>query len=147
MKPSKRLRPIIDKARESEQNAARALAEATDRLDGARKKLAELEMYRQEYIDGLHYKTSAGLNAMQMKDYQAFLGRLDEAIGQQQQVQAGLEREADQARAGWMQEKQRLGALDKLNDRHVGRERANDERIEQAESNEHALRRWRRVPG
>jgi len=79
MKPSRRLGPVIDKARESEQAAARALGEAHTRVDGAAQKLAELETYRSEYIEGLQHKTRNGLNAMQMKDYRVFLGRLDEA--------------------------------------------------------------------
>lgn len=147
MKPSRRLGPVIDKARESEQAAARALGEVHTRVDGAAQKLAELETYRNEYIEGLQHKTRNGLNAMQMKDYRVFLGRLDEAIRQQQQVLAGLEQEAGHARQGWLQEKQRLGALDKLNDRHRQQERSDSDRREQSESNEHALQRWRRIPG
>jgi flagellar FliJ protein len=136
----------MDKARESEQTSARALAQARARVDSAAQKLAELETYRNEYIEGLHYKTRAGLNALQMKDYQVFLGRLDEAIRQQQQVLAGLEHEAGHARQSWLQEKQRLRALDRLNDRHRQKEQADHDRLEQAESNEHALRQWR-TPG
>jgi len=147
MKPSKRLRPIVDMARESEQLAARGLTEARNSVTAAEQKLAELEAYRNEYIEGLQYKTDAGLNALQMKDYQVFLGRLDAAIRQQQQVLAGLKAEAGHARQGWLQEKQRLSALDKLSDRHINRERLASERIEQAESNEHAMRQWRRVNG
>jgi flagellar FliJ protein len=147
MKSSQRLGPIIDKSRKSEEVAARALAEARNRQEGAQQKLAELKAYRAEYIEGLHYKSQAGLNAMQMKDYQAFLGRLDEAIRQQQQVLASLEQEAAQVRERWMQAKQRLSALGKLGDRQRQREQINSDRLEQLETNEHALRRWRRVPG
>lgn len=147
MKPSTRLRPVIDQAREREQAAARVLAKALAHLDQATEKLTELENYRNEYIEGLHYKTQAGLNALQMKDYQVFLGRLDTAIRQQQQVLAGLEQEAGHARKNWLCEKQRLGALDKLSDRHRQQELTDSERREQAETNEHALRRWRRIPG
>jgi flagellar FliJ protein len=147
MKSSQRLDPIIDKARKNEEVAARALAEARNRHEGAQQKLAELETYRTEYVEGLHYKSRAGLNAMQMKDYQAFLGRLDEAIRQQQQVLASFEQEAAQVRERWLQEKQRLSALGKLGDRHRQRERLDSDRLEQLETNEHALQRWRRVPG
>ena len=147
MKSSTRLRPVIDQARESEQAAARLLADAMGRLDQAAEKLAELENYRNEYLQGLHYKTQAGLNALQMKDYQVFLGRLDTAIRQQQQVLLGLEQETGNARQNWLREKQRLGALDKLSDRHLQREQVERERHEQAEANEHALRHWRRIPG
>ena len=147
MKPSTRLRPVIDQAREREQAAARLLAEVLTRLGQATDKLTELENYRNEYVEGLHYKTQSGLNALQMKDYQVFLGRLDMAIRQQQQVLAGLEQEAGHARENWLSEKQRLGALDKLSDRHRQQELVDSERREQAETNEHALRRWRRAPG
>ena len=147
MKSSTRLRPVIDQARESEQAAARLLAEVLGRLDQATEKLVELENYRNEYLQGLHYKTQAGLNSLQMQDYQVFLGRLDTAIRQQQQVQLGLEQEAGDARQNWLREKQRLGALDKLSDRHRQQEQAEHERHEQTEANEHALRHWRRISG
>ena len=147
MKSSQRLEPITDKARKSEELAARALAEARNRQEGAQQKLAELETYRTEYVEGLHYKSQSGLNAMQMKDYQAFLGRLDKAIRQQRQVLARFEQEAAQVRERWMQAKQRLSALGKLGDRQRQREQINTDRLEQLETNEHALRRWRRAPG
>ena len=147
MKTSSRLIPVLDKARENEQAAAGVLADAATRQEGAGQKLAELEAYRNEYAEGLRYKTDAGLNALQMRDYQAFLGRLDEAIRQQRQILEGLQAEAEQARQGWLQEKRHLSALVKLNDKHRQREYADDERREQAETNEHALRRWQRAPG
>ncbi|MDX1697388.1 MAG: flagellar export protein FliJ [Thiohalobacterales bacterium] len=146
MKSSTRLQPVLELARDSEQAAARALAEARARADEAAQKLRELETYRGEYAEGLRQKTATGLNAMQMKDYQAFLARLDAAIRQQQQVVAGLDGDAGRARQAWLQRRQRLGALDKLTDRHRRRERADSERREQAEGNEHALRHWRRSP-
>lgn len=145
MKPSTRLRPVVAMARESEQTAARALAEASSRVAAAEQKLLELAAYRDEYLDGLRYKTQAGLGAMQMQDYQVFLGRLDEAIHQQRLVLDSLQVDADHARATWMQEKQRLGALDKLTDRHLRKEQEDCDRHEQAETNEHALRNWRRA--
>lgn len=147
MKSSTRLGPILELARESEQSAARALATARERAVAAAEKLKELETYRDEYAEGLRYKTEAGLNAMQMQDYQAFLARLDAAIRQQQQIVAGLEGDTSHARQVWQDEKQRLSALDKLSDRHLRREQADSDRREQAECNEHALRHWRRTPG
>ena len=147
MKSSTRLQPVLEMARDSEQAAARVLADARARADAATEKLHELETYREEYAEGLRVKTATGLNAMQMQDYQIFLARLDAAIRQQQQVVAGLEGDASRARQAWLQQRQRLGALDKLSDRHRRRERADSERREQAEGNEHALRRWRKSPG
>ena len=147
MKSSTRLGPVLEHAREKEQSAARELATVRERTIAAAGKLKELETYRDEYAEGLRNKTEDGLNAMQMRDYQAFLARLDAAIRLQQRVVAGLEDDAGRAQQAWQEEKQRLSALDKLSDRHLRREQADSERREQAESNEHALRHWRRSPG
>ena len=144
---SERLRPVVKMARESEQTAARELGEARSCVASAEQKLAELEAYRDEYLEGLRYKTQTGLNAMQMKDYRVFLGRLNEAIQQQGMVLAGLAGTAGVAQQTWQSEKQRLDALDKLTDRQLRQERVDTDRREQAESNEQALRNWRRVPG
>lgn len=146
-KQSKRLRPVVKKARDNEQAAARALVEARSCVASAERKLAELEAYRDEYLEGLRYKTRTGLNALQMKDYRVFLGRLDEAIQQQHQVLAGLAHAVGEAQQVWLVSKQRLSALDKLADRHLRQEQLDADRREQAESNEQALRNWRRVPG
>ena len=147
MKQSERLRPVVEMARESEQAAARELAEARSGVASAEQKLAELEAYRDEYLEGLRYKTRTGLNAMQMKDYRVFLGRLDDAIQQQVKVLAGQVAAAGEVLQAWQGEKQRFDALDKLADRHLCRDHMDSDRREQAESNEQALRNWRRVPG
>lgn len=146
MKQLKRLGPVIKMARDSEQVATRELASARSCVAKAEQKIAELRAYREEYLEGMHYKTQTGLNAMQMKDYRVFLGRLDAAIRQQAEILRGLISDAGKAEQTWLAEKQRLAALDKLADRHMRREQQDSNCREQAESNEHALRNWRRAP-
>jgi len=147
MKNTRRLQPVIKMAQEKEQVAARELAAALSALAAAEEKLAELVSYREEYHQGLQFKSRNGLHAMQMKDFQVFLGRLDAAIQQQQQVLVELQAGIEKSRQTWQQKKRRLSALDKLTLRQQRQEQQDEARREQGESNEHALRGWRQEVG
>lgn len=147
MKSSGKLDPVIRVARENEQTAARVLARSQAELVEAEQRLGELSAYRDEYVQGLEHKTQMGLNALQVRDYRAFLGRLDAAIEQQQGVLAAQRQSVEHNRSAWLREKQRLGALDKLVLRKTRQAQRDEDRREQLDNNEQALTRWRRTSG
>ena len=145
MKSSGKLDPVIRVARENEQTAARVLARSQAELVEAEQRLAELAAYRDEYVTGLEHKTNMGLNALQVRDYRAFLERLDAAIEQQQGVVTAQRQSVELNRTAWLSEKQRLGALDKLVLRKTRQAQRDEDRREQLDNNEQALTRWRRA--
>ncbi|MGB5540238.1 MAG: flagellar export protein FliJ [Gammaproteobacteria bacterium] len=144
MKPSQRMQPALELARERLRTAALKLADVQFRYEQKQQKLRELESYRDEYMHGLLRKSRDGLQMVQMKDYNLFLDRLNQAIHQQHHMLEGMKVEVDQCAQQWRQEQVRVDALDKVVERKVQSERREVDRLEQLECNEHARRGWRR---
>jgi flagellar FliJ protein len=136
------MQPALDIARERLHTAALKLADVQFRHEQKRQKLRELEGYRDEYMQGLLRKSRDGLGVSQMKDYNLFLGRLNQAIRQQSHMLEGVRLEMEQCLQQWRQEQVRANALDKVVERKVQAERREADRQEQLECNEHARRRW-----
>jgi len=144
MKPSQRMQPALELARERMRTAALKLADVRYRYEQKQQKLGELECYRDEYMQGLLRKSRDGLNVVQMKDYNLFLERLNQAIREQHHMLEGMKMELEKSAQQWRQEQVRVNALDKVVERKVQAERREADRQEQAECNEHARRSWRR---
>lgn len=102
--------------------AQRALSEAVDRLD-------ELERYRREYASS--QRPAGEVSAVRWADYQAFLGRLDDAVKAQHQVILDGEQNVDAHRRRWVDRRQRLDSLNRVLDRYRLDERLEDERRQQ----------------
>lgn len=143
MRPSQRMQPALELARERLRTAALKLADVQFRFDQKQQKLRELESYRDEYMQGLLRKSRDGLHVVQMKDYNLFLDRLNQAISQQHRMLEGVRMEMEQCARQWREEQIRVNALDKVIERKVHVERREAERQEQLECNEHARLRWR----
>ncbi len=144
MKPSQRMQPALELAQERMRTAAVKLADTRLRYEEKQQKLRELESYRDEYMQGLLRKSRDGLHVTQMKDYNLFLERLNQAIRQQHHMVQGVRMELEQCAEHWRQEQVRVNALDKVIEHKVKAERREADRQEQLETNEHARRGWRR---
>ena len=81
---SGRFEKIVTLAAAAERNESVALGRARRALDEAVERLGELERYRHEYAAG--HRTGDEVSAVRWADFQAFLGRLDEAVKTQRQV-------------------------------------------------------------
>jgi len=144
MKPSQRIRPALEVAQERMRRAALKLADVQYRHEQKQQQLRELECYRNEYMQGLLSKGRAGLNMVQMKDYNVFLERLNRALRQQHLVLEAAKAELEKCMQQWRQEQARVSSLEKVMARKLRVERLEADRREQIECNEHARYRWRR---
>jgi flagellar FliJ protein len=124
----------------AEQKLAQSLAAQQRRVGDAESKLLELERYRGEYEQGLTQRAGVGIGVAQLRDYQAFLGRLSEAIRQQQAVvqRARAERDAEQQR--WQQAARRVKAIDHVAEQWQAEERRAADQREQRDTDERAQR-------
>lgn len=140
MSRAKRLAPVQGVVEAAEQKLAQSLAAQQRRVSDAEAKLLELERYRGEYEQGLTQRAGAGIGVAQLRDYQAFLGRLGEAIRQQQAVvqRACAERDAEQLR--WQQAARRVKAIDHLAEQWLTEERRAEDRRDQRDTDERAQR-------
>jgi flagellar FliJ protein len=114
------------------------LAAADRGARAARARLEELERYRQEYLRGLPGRAASGMQGQSLRDYQAFIARLGEAIRQQAQLVARCDVEREFERTRWQEAATQAKAVETVVDRWNAEDRIRDGRAEQRESDEFA---------
>ncbi|MDF3019869.1 MAG: flagellar FliJ protein [Steroidobacteraceae bacterium] len=102
-------------------------------------KLAALEKYRSEYEAGFATKAGAGLGAVGVRDFQTFLARLGEALGQQRELVASARRALDAERDNWREAAQRTHVVETLVGKWQGEEMRAANRRDQNISDELAM--------
>ena len=137
---SARLEPVHDVAVDAERRAGEALAAAEARIRELEAKLAELGRYEQEYRLLLRTRSAAGIDAMQLRSFHAFIARLGDAIGQQRALVDGAGDERDRARARWLEATRRARAVGKVIEHASAAEQRARDRREQTDLDERAQR-------
>jgi flagellar FliJ protein len=141
MTRSERMAPVQRVLGKTEQQRARDLADSRTRLAEAESKLQDLEQYRRDYQQTFQQRASAGQPVMQLRDFQVFLARLDQAIQQQKQiVEAGRGDVAGQT-TRWQSAARQVKAVDSVVGRWQGEERREQDRRDQKETDERAQRK------
>ena len=139
----KRLEPVHELALEAERAAARRLADAERDAVDCQARLAQLEAYEREYRVGLQQRVADGIAAAGLRDFQAFLARLDQAVGQQRSMLERAVSARDAAREQWLALSARRRADGKVIEQSESEERRTLERHEQRELDERALGSFR----
>ncbi|ASR44398.1 flagellar export protein FliJ [Xanthomonas citri pv. mangiferaeindicae] len=139
MKQSRRIDPLLSRAQDQEDAAARVLAQRQSSLDEHEARLAELRRYADEYA----HSQLAATSPAQLANRRAFLERLESAVEQQS-------RTVDQSRQTVELERGRLllasrdkQVLEQLAASYRAQERQVDERRSQRELDDLGARRVR----
>lgn len=140
---SKRLEPVQRIAEERSTEAGRVFGERQKFLQSQQQRLEQLEHFRDDYKQGRMQAGEAGMDAYRLRDYNAFIARIEQAIKQQRELVTGLEREVEQLRRGWIESLSHSRALDTAVDRMRGQERRDQNKREQALLDDLAQRRIR----
>ncbi len=143
MSRSRRMEPVQRLADDQAEAAARDYARRRDALEAEQRKLQQLEAYRADYRAGFGQPGRAGMDPHRLRDYAAFLGRIDQALEQQRGAVARLEAQVLCMREQWLERWGRARALERTVERYRAQERGSERRREQAASDELALRRPR----
>lgn len=141
MSKSKRLAPVIKFSNSREREAAKELAKYKDVLGEQQDSLNALLAYRNEYRRRFHSGNEHGVDAGKLRDYRVFLGRLADAINQQQQRVYRAQADYQEQRRRWLASREKQRALDKVLVRYRRQELAREERQEQEENDDRAQRR------
>lgn len=144
MTRSKRMQPVVAVTANREREAARRLGELQQREQAAEQRLQELIHYREEYTR--QFAEGGSLGAARLQDYRIFLGRLNQAVEQQQALVERARQDCAAQRARWMELHTRVQALDKVVSRYRDSERSDRDRREQKESDQRALKPRERLP-
>jgi flagellar protein FliJ len=135
------MKPVQNLYDDTERRLAQGLATIERRVAEAEGKLQELERYRGEYDKQFAQRAGGGIGVTALRDYQAFLSRLTEAIKQQQAVVRRAQSERDAERQRWQEAAKRAKALGHVVEQWQTEERRASDRREQSESDERAQRR------
>jgi len=141
------LNTLIDLARSSTDDAARALGELTARRQHAARQLDMLRDYRQDYLQRLQSAMQGGLAAADCHNYQRFIATLDDAIAQQVAALDRAEAQLTDGRLAWQREKRKLNSYDALLTREQRAQAVLETRREQRVTDEHGARLARRHAG
>lgn len=147
MSRTRQIAPVQKAFGATEQDRARDMGAANRRLEAAQQKLAELRRYRDDYSNSFQSKARGGTGVVALRDFQAFLARLDLALRQQEQLVHQAREEQLAHTRQWQSAARRARALDTVVDRWHGEERRQEERSEQRQTDERAQRGAGGQPG
>lgn len=144
MSRADRLKPVQNVIDNAEKRLAQSLAAFERRVAEAEGKLDELRRYRGEYERQFAQRAASGMGATELRDFQAFLARLTEAMRQQQSVVERVRADRDAERLRWQDAAKRAKALDHVATQWLSEERRLAERRDQRETDDRAQRVSRR---
>lgn len=140
MSRADRMAPVQRVFGNAERDRARELGDAQRQLAEAEARLKELRTYHGEYMGAFRKRCEDGTSIRALRDFQAFLARLDTALRQQEQLVAQARERAAGSRRNWQGAAQQVKGVDAVVDRWNRIEsRAADQR-DQKESDERAQR-------
>ena len=146
MTRSKRIRPVVEIAENRERDAARQLGVSRQSVAEQERRLEELLQYREEYNQRLTGEGSNRMGARKLQEYQVFLSRLNQAVEQQKLLLAKVKRECDEKSQHWAKHRTHAKVMNKVEERYLKQERHQEDKQDQKEMDEHALRRYQTVP-
>lgn len=137
---SQRLQIVLKLARQKEEAAQKELARAQERLQAEQAKLEQLRQFQAEYQANLQSRTGTAVNPMQYRALSAFISRLSVAMQEQErQIQLAAV-QVERARQQWLLVHQRHQNMDRLIERYRDEEIREQDRREQRQADEAALR-------
>jgi len=135
-----RMAPVQRVFGNAERDRAREVGDAQRQLAEAEARLKELRTYHDEYLVAFRKRCEDGTSIRALRDFQAFLARLDTALRQQEQlVEQARERLAG-SRRNWQGAAQQVKAVDAVVDRWQKADGLRVERREQKDTDERAQR-------
>ena len=140
MSRTQRMQVVQRVTTDHEQRQARNYTASREKVSQCETRLVELQNYHDEYQRGLAGRMTTGMDATGLRDYQAFLAKLADAVRQQSQTLSQARAECENQKLLWQHAAQRTKIIDQL----VVQRQAEDQRAvhsrEQRDADERALR-------
>jgi len=140
VKKSERLQPISDFKKRQEEDAAKRLAKVSQEVSAQKQRLVDLHSYRGEYSRQFNSVGGGGMSAQKMREYQLFMHKLNTVLDQQKAAIDVLEREYEDKKRQWLAARNKLQAINKVQDRHLKKERQIEEKVSQKEQDDRNIR-------
>ena len=134
------LQPLMNLAQHQKDSATHKLGQLNRQQHNAQSKLEMLQQYRKDYQARLQESTQNGINPAELRNFQEFINKLDEAISQQLKL-VGQSKVSTQVGRGEFDTAQRkLKSFDTLQQRHIETQKKVAEKSEQIALDEHTTR-------
>jgi flagellar FliJ protein len=140
MKRANRLEIVRKVISDKEQECAVRLTGAQSRLAEAERRGIELRRYLKEYQQSFEQRAKRGIGVSGMRDFQAFIARIGEAVRQQDGLIQQARDEAERARAQWRHAATRKSGIGKVVAKARHEASQLEERQQQKEFDERAQR-------
>ncbi|WP_374244864.1 flagellar export protein FliJ [Zoogloea sp.] len=137
------LQPLLDLANSRMDDAARKLGELIASEHAVEEKLALLVDYRKEYQARFVEAARNGIGPDAWRNFSAFLGKLDDAIAQQQRLVSDSRQRTEQGQQAWVDQRNKVKAFDTLSHRHHSEQARKEAKQEQRLTDEHAAKQFR----
>ncbi len=137
MTRSKRMEPIKQLAGDREREAATQVDLARRALDDHERQLVQLRQYRAEY--GERVSQGAAADVARLQNYHAFLGRLSDAIAQQERTVAEALAALERATDAWRERRIEAASIGRAVAKIATGERRVEDRRTQRDDDERAL--------
>jgi flagellar FliJ protein len=134
------LQPLLNLAQQRNETATKHLGQLNQQQQSAQAKLDALLQYRKDYQDKFQEAVRNGMNPTELRNFQDFIYRLDEAITQQRQVANHAERSVQHGREELKSAQIKLKSFDALVQRYVESSKMQESKQEQKLMDEHAGR-------
>lgn len=132
---------LIDLATKEAEAATQNLGKAIQATEEAQQKLTLLLQYRDDYADRAQSGCIAGINAMEYRNIQAFLIKLDSAIAGQQEIARSAQNRVTEKKITWQECERKRMSYGTLVDRAQKKQTQSELRRDQKMMDEHAARR------
>ena len=134
---------LIDLATTEVDKAAVRLGHSIRFADEAEQKLVLLSQYREDYSARFQENRASGLTAMDYRNFQHFLDKLDQAIVGQQQLVRDAQKRIDEDRSLWQASERKRASFNTLATRAQKTIQKKENKIEQKQMDEFASRNSR----
>ena len=134
------LQPLLNLARQKNEDAIRKLGLLNQNRQTAQGKLEMLQQYRRDYLEKMRLAELGGMSPHEMQNFREFILRLDEAIRHQQGVIEQAHNYFKQGQMELTETRKRMKSFDMLEQRHQLSERIRENKLEQKAQDEHSSR-------
>lgn len=134
------LQPLINLAKHQNDTATHKLGQLNKQQHNAQSKLEMLQQYRKDYQARMQESTKNGINPAELRNFQEFINKLDEAINQQLKLVGQSQISTQVGRGEFNTAQRKLKSFDTLRQRHAETQKKVAEKSEQIALDEHTGR-------
>lgn len=131
-----RLQPLLNLAQMNSETATRKLGELNKQQHDRQAQLDMLLQYRRDYQARMQLSSQQSMDPVMLRNFQAFINKLDTAIAQQTQIVEQCQRSTQMGRGEFDNSRRKLKSFDTLQQRHIETEHKIEAKKEQHDTDE-----------